>query len=96
MAYSTSSNSYSNSIYLTSRATSYLTGTTVVAPIGSNLLTPAPVGLYGKTSFSNSGAVAKTALKSIPTRVGKMHTLVAITTITPPGAAMSGMPPYGN
>jgi len=85
-----------NLSYATNRATGYLLGNTVVAPVGSNLPAPAPVGRYGATSFSNSTAIGKTASKQIPSRIGKQVALIAFTEITALGGGGKPVPPYGN
>jgi len=71
----------------------YLAGTTAVVPNGSNLPGPMPVGKYGFTSASNSGA-AKNRSRQLPVRIGPLVAFIAFGTITQLGTP--GMPPYGN
>jgi hypothetical protein len=95
MSYSPVGQQY-NISYATNRASGYMLGNTVVAPVGSNLPVPAPVGRYGATSFSNSNALSKTTSKQFPVRYGQNAGWVTFVSLTEFGGAGSPMPAYGN
>jgi hypothetical protein len=72
----------------------FLMGASVVAPAGSNLIAPMPVGRYG--AWSNSNSIAKTASKQFPVRIGPHHGFVSLIIIARPPGTPPDLPAYGN
>jgi hypothetical protein len=88
---------------LNNAVTAFLQGTSANPPApGTNLPAPGPLGRYGKTSFSNSGAGAKVQGKQVMVMIGPRCFIAPILLLlTPAQGAANGnlgpqLPPYGN